>query len=163
MIVRHLTRQTARSVYNYGFFKFMFYKFLYMLFQPKKTKYKKSRKGKVSNLNFKSNNLTFGTLGLKAIESGLISSRQLEAARQSINRKIKRKGKIWIRVFPSIPVTSKPVAVRMGKGKGSVSHWVARVGSGTEIFELCGISKFVAKSALTTGSAKLPLKTKIIF
>lgn len=134
-----------------------------MLFQPKKTKYKKNRKGKIPKLNFNSNNLTFGNLGLKAIESGSISSRQLEAARQAINRKIKRKGKIWIRVFPSIPVTSKPVAVRMGKGKGSVSHWVAKVGSGTILFEICGISKFIAKSALNTGSAKLPLKTKIVF
>ena len=134
-----------------------------MLLQPKKTKYKKLKKGKLPKLNFKSNQLKFGTTGLKSVESGIISSRQIEAARQAINRKMKRKGKLWIRIFPSIPVTQKPTAVRMGKGKGSVNHWVAKVGAGTVLFELCGISSFVSIAALKTGSAKLPLKTKIIY
>ena len=134
-----------------------------MLLQPKKTKYKKLKKGKLPKLNFKSNQLKFGTTGLKSVESGIISSRQIEAARQAINRKMKRKGKLWIRVFPSIPVTQKPTAVRMGKGKGSVNHWVAKVGAGTVLFELCGISNFVSISALKTGSAKLSLKTKVIY
>ena len=134
-----------------------------MLLQPKKTKFKKLKKGKLPKLNFKSNRLKFGTTGLKSVESGIISSRQIEAARQAINRKMKRKGKLWIRIFPSIPVTQKPTAVRMGKGKGSVNHWVAKVGAGTVLFELCGISNFVSIAALKTGSAKLPLKTKIIY
>lgn len=134
-----------------------------MLLQPKKTKYKKLKKGKLPKLNFKSNQLKFGTTGLKSVESGIISSRQIEAARQAINRKMKRKGKLWIRIFPSIPVTQKPTAVRMGKGKGSVNHWVAKVGAGTVLFELCGISNFVSISALKTGSAKLSLKTKVIY
>ena len=134
-----------------------------MLLQPKKTKYKKTKKGKLPKLNFKSNKLKFGVIGLKSMESGTISSRQLEAARQAINRKMKRKGKLWIRIFPSIPVTQKPTAVRMGKGKGAVNHWVAKVGAGTVLFELCGISNFVSISALKTGSAKLSLKTKVIY
>lgn len=134
-----------------------------MLLQPKKTKYKKSRKGKLPRLNFKSIDLKFGNIGLKAIESGIITSRQLESARQAINRKIKRKGKLWLRIFPSIPVTVKPTAVRMGKGKGSVNHWVVKIGAGTILIELCGVSHFVAKAALKTGKAKLPLKTKIFY
>lgn len=134
-----------------------------MFLQPKRSKYKKLRKGTLARLEFRANKLQFGTIGLKAVESGTISARQIEAARQSINRKIKRKGKLWIRIFPSIPVTQKPTAVRMGKGKGSVNHWVAKVGAGTVLFELCGISNFVSISALKTGSAKLSLKTKVIY
>lgn len=134
-----------------------------MLLQPKKTKYKKTKKGKLPKLNFKSNKLKFGVVGLKAMESGSISSRQLEAARQAITRKMKRKGKLWLRIYPSISVTSKPAAVRMGKGKGSVSHWVSKVGAGSVLLELCGVSTFVSISALKTGSAKLPIKTKIVF
>lgn len=134
-----------------------------MLFQPRKTKFKKTKKGRLSKFNFKSNKLQFGHIGLKVIESGLITSKQIESARQAINRKIKRKGKVWIRIFPSISVTSKPAAVRMGKGKGSVSHWVSKVGSGTVILEMCGVSSYLSKSALRTGSAKLPIKTKVIY
>ena len=134
-----------------------------MLLQPKKTKYKKVKKGKLPRLNFKSNSLKFGSIGLKSLESGVITSRQIEAARQAINRKIKRKGKLWIRIFPSISVTTKPTAVRMGKGKGAVNHWVARVAAGTVLFELCGTSNYVSMAAFKTGSAKLPLKTKIIY
>jgi len=103
----------------------------------------------------------FGTLGLKSVESGLISSQQIEAARQAIIRKIKRKGKIWIRVWPNIPVTIKSTGARMGKGKGRISHWCVRVRGGTVLFELCGISVNVAFIALKTGGAKLPIKTKI--
>ena len=134
-----------------------------MNFQPRKTKFKKTKKGRLSKFNFKSNKLQFGHIGLKVIESGLITSKQIESARQAINRKIKRKGKVWIRIFPSISVTSKPAAVRMGKGKGSVSHWVSKVGSGTVILEMCGVSSYLSKSALRTGSAKLPIKTKVIY
>ena len=132
-----------------------------MFLQPKRSKYKKIRKGTILKLEFRSNKLQFGTIGLKSIESGVISSRQIEAARQAINRKIKRKGKLWIRVFPSLPITSKPTEVRMGKGKGSVSHWVSKIASGAILFELCGVTQSTAVSAFRTGGAKLPLKTKI--
>jgi large subunit ribosomal protein L16 len=132
-----------------------------MFLQPKRSKYKKSRKGKLTKLNFKSNKLIFGSIGIKALESGLISSRQIESARQAIARKIQRKGKIWIRIFPHYPVTKKPIEVRMGKGKGSVSHWAAKVSGGTVLFELGGIPDNIALSAFKTGGAKLPLKTII--
>lgn len=132
-----------------------------MFLQPKKSKFKKVKKGKLSFLNFRSNKLKFGTIGLKSAESGTVSARQIEAARQSIMRKISRKGKLWIRVFPSIPVTRKPTEVRMGKGKGSVSFWASKVSGGSIIFELCGVSKNTAISAFKTGGAKLPIKTLI--
>ena len=132
-----------------------------MLNGPRQTKYKKTKKGKLSKFEFKSNVLKFGTFGLKAAESGTISARQIEAARQAIVRKIKRKGKIWIKIFPDLPITSKPVGVRMGKGKGQVSYWSARVRGGTVLFEICGINIYTAISALKTGGAKLAVKTKI--
>lgn len=132
-----------------------------MLLQPRKSKYKKVRKGKLPRLEFRANRLRFGTVGLKAAESGTINARQIEAARQAITRKIKRKGKVWIRIFPSLPITSKPTEVRMGKGKGSVSHWAAKVGGGTVLFELCGVTLNVAITAFQTGGAKLPIKTKV--
>merc|ERR1712066_345734 len=134
---------------------------LYMFLQPNRTKYRKIRKGKLSKLNFKSNTLKFGTVGLKAIESGMISARQLESARQAISRKIKREGKLWLRIYPTLPITSKPVEVRMGKGKGNVDYWSARVKGGTVLFELCGIRFDLAKLAFKTGSAKLSVKTKV--
>ena len=132
-----------------------------MFLQPKRLKYKKTRKGKLCKFEFKSNSLKFGTIGLKANESGFITARQIEAARQAIIRKTKRKGKLWIRIFPSIPITSKPIEVRMGKGKGSVAHWAARVRSGTVLFEICGINLNLAIIAFRTGGAKLPIKTLI--
>lgn len=133
-----------------------------MFLQPKKTKYKKIKKGKISKLEFKKNKLRFGNIGLKAVNSAVITARQIEATRQAISRKIKKKGKLWIRIFPDLPITSKPISARMGKGKGSLSHWGARVKSGTILFEIGGIKDFkIIKNALKTGSAKLPLKTKI--
>lgn len=132
-----------------------------MLLQPKKTKYKKMQKGKLNKYNFRSNKLQFGDLGLKAAKSGTISARQIEAARQAIVRKLNRKGKLWIRVFPNIPITSKPTEVRMGKGKGAVSHWSVKISAGTVLFEICGISKNIAITAFKTGGAKLPIKTAI--
>lgn len=128
---------------------------------PKKTKYKKIKKGRLKKLDFKSNDLKFGTIGLKASESGIIKSKIIESARQAIARKLKRKGKIWIKIFPDLPITSKPVGVRMGKGKGQVSYWSARVRGGTVLFEICGINVFTVISALRTGGAKLSIKTKI--
>lgn len=132
-----------------------------MLNKPKQTKYKKTKKGKLVKLEFKSNKLAFGTIGLKAAEAGIINSKQIEAARQAINRKIKRKGKVWIKIFSDLPITSKPTGVRMGKGKGAVSHWGARVRGGTVLFEVCGVNFNIVLAALKTGGAKLPIKTKI--
>jgi len=132
-----------------------------MFLQPRKTKYKKTRKGRLKKLEFKSNSIRFGELGLKARVSGMISAHQIEAARRTIARKIKRKGKVWIRIFPDLPITSKPTESRMGKGKGAVSYWVARVRGGTTLFEICGIPKHIAIEALKAGSKKLPVKTKI--
>ena len=132
-----------------------------MLNGPRQTKYKKTKKGKLIKFEFKSNKLKFGTIGLKAKESGIINSRQIEAARQAIVRKIKRKGKVWIKIFPDLPITSKPTGVRMGKGKGQLSHWGARVSGGTVLFEICGVNNNATVAALKTGGAKLPIKTKI--
>ena len=133
-----------------------------MFLQPKKTQYKKIKKGKLKKLDFKKNKLRFGTIGLKAVNSSTVSARQIEASRQAISRKIKKKGKLWIRIFPDLPITAKSLASRMGKGKGSVSHWVARIKSGSVIFEICGVKDLkIVKNALRTGGAKLPLKTKI--
>ena len=132
-----------------------------MLLQPSRTKYRKIRKGRLKRLNFKSNTLKFGTVGLKSIESGFISGKQLEAARQAISRRVRRNGKLWLRVHPTISITSKPLEVRMGKGKGNVDYWAARVTGGTVLFELCGIKIDVARKAFKTGAAKLSVKTKV--
>ena len=132
-----------------------------MLNGPKQIKFKKTKKGKLKKLEFKSNKLIFGTIGLKAAESGIISYKQIEAARQAITRKIKRKGKIFIRIFPDLPITAKPTGVRMGRGKGQISYWGARVRGGSVLFEICGINVITATLALKTGGAKLPIKTKI--
>jgi large subunit ribosomal protein L16 len=132
-----------------------------MLLQPKEIKYKKVKKGKLRKFNYRSNTLKFGTIGLKAVESGLLSARQLESARQAISRRIKRDGKLWLRVFPDLPITSKPLEVRMGKGKGNVDYWSARVRGGTVLFELCGVRDNIAKLAFKTGAAKLCIRTKI--
>lgn len=133
-----------------------------MLMQPKKVKYKKIKKGVLKNLEYKTNCVRFGTIGLKAIESGTISYKQIESARQAINRKLNRKGKIWIRIFPNYPVTKKPVEVRMGKGKGQVNYWASKVTGGNILFEICGISEDKAVIAFNAGSSKLPVKTKIV-
>ena len=132
-----------------------------MFLQPRKTKYRKVRKGRLKKLEFKSNSVKFGELGLKAQVAGMITANQIEAARRTIARKIKRKGKIWIRIFPDLPITAKPTESRMGKGKGAVSYWVARVRGGTTLFEICGVPKHIAVEALKAGSKKLPVKTKI--
>jgi large subunit ribosomal protein L16 len=133
-----------------------------MFLQPRKTKYKKTRKGRLKKLEFKSNSVKFGELGLKAQVAGMITAHQIEAARRTIARKIKRKGKIWIRIFPDLPITAKPTESRMGKGKGAVSYWVARVRGGTTLFEICGIPKHIAIEALKAGSKKLPVKLKYL-
>lgn len=132
-----------------------------MFLKPNRTNYKKPRKGKLSRLEFKANILKFGTIGLKAKEAGIIRSNQIESARQAIIRKLKKKGKIWIKIFPDLPITTKPTGVRMGKGKGSVSHWGTRVRGGTVLFEICGANLNNIIAALKTGGAKLAVKTKI--
>jgi large subunit ribosomal protein L16 len=131
-----------------------------LFLQPNRVKYKKIKKGKLLKFSYK-NNLNFGTIGLKALESGFISARQLESARQAMARKIKKKGKLWIKIFPNLPITKKPTEVRMGKGKGNVSHWVAKIRGGSVLFEVCGINRKNAIKAFKTGSAKLPVKTQI--
>ena len=125
--------------------------------------FKKTRKGQLKKLEFKANKILFGDIGLKAVESGVISSRQIEAARQAVSRKLKRKAKIWIKIFPNLPVTSKPAGIRMGEGKGQITHWVARVKSGTVLLEICGNNVVMLKEALKTGKSKFPLKTKIFY
>jgi len=128
---------------------------------PRNIKFKKTKKGKLGKLEFKTNKLKFGTIGLKAVESGIINSKQIEAARIAINRKIKKKGKIWIKIFPDLPITSKPIGIRMGKGKGGFSHWGSRVKAGTVLFEICGLNQKNLLESLSLGGSKLPIKTKI--
>ena len=125
-------------------------------------KYKKFKKGRLKKFEFKVNNLKFGTLGLKAIQSGIIKSNQLVAAKQAITKKIKKKGKLWMNIFTNFSVTAKPIGTRMGKGKGSISHWVAKVSCGTILFEVCSFNYNTSFSALKIGSSKLPIRTKIV-
>ena len=133
-----------------------------MNLQPKKFKYKKVHKKKIRPLNFKSNKLSYGNFGLKSLECGYITSKQIESTRQAISRKIKRKGKIWIKIFPHTPFTKKPSEIRMGKGTGNINYWGIKIKGGTVLFEIIGIKKKKAVKALKTGKAKLPIKTKII-
>ena len=134
-----------------------------MIQGPKKLKFKKTKKGKLKKFNFKpsNNKLIFGTLGLKTINSGFINIKQLEAARKAIVRHTKRKGKIWIKLSPTLPITAKSTGVRMGKGKGQFSHWSARTKGGTIIFEICGININNMIFALKAGGKKLPVQTQI--
>ena len=129
---------------------------------PKRRKYKKAFKGRLKGNETRGTFLSFGRYGLKAVEPARITSRQIEATRRAITRKMKRLGKLWIRIFPDLPVTSKPTEVRMGKGKGSVDYWAARVKPGKILFELDGVSLDLAKEAFLSGSSKLPIKTVFI-
>ena len=131
------------------------------MLSPKRTKFRKSFKHKPQNTVLNSN-LYFGLYGLKATESGRITNRQIEAARRAITRKMKREGRVWIHMFPHIPVTSKPTEVRMGKGKGALSYWAAPIRPGKLLFEIDGVSMELAKQALSYGAGKLPVKTKFI-
>jgi large subunit ribosomal protein L16 len=134
-----------------------------MSLQPKRSNFKKLRKNYIKNcLETKSFELRHGTAGLKALSSMRVTSRQIEAVRQCINRNLGRRGKIWINIFPHIPVTKKPTENRMGKGKGSVSFWCAPVKVGAILFEITGVSSTMAKKALMKGGNKLPVKTKVI-
>jgi len=134
-----------------------------MFLQPKHFKYKKIKKGKLQKHKYKKNKLDFGNIGLKACESGYITARQLEAARQAIVRKTGRQGKLWVKIYPKTPITKKPNEVRMGKGTGTISHWAAKTRGGSVIFELTGIDDTIARNAFRTGGAKLPVITKICY
>ena len=133
-----------------------------MLLSPKKRKYRKAFKGRIHGDACRGCHLAFGSYGLKALGPERITSRQIEAARRAITRHIKRMGKVWIRVFPDIPVSKKPAEVRMGSGKGSPEFWVCRVKPGRVLFEMEGVSSEVAEHAFKLGSAKLPIPTKFI-
>lgn len=129
---------------------------------PKRTKYRKAHKGRIHGNAKGGTALNFGAYGLKAISPERITSRQIEAARRAMTRHMKRAGRVWIRIFPDVPVSSKPAEVRMGKGKGSPEYWVARVKPGRIMFEIDGVSEEVARRSLELASAKLPIKTKFV-
>ena len=130
--------------------------------QPKRTKFRKAFKGRISGQAKGGTSLAFGEFGLKALEPERVTARQIEATRRAITREMKRQGKVWIRVFPDVPVTAKPIEVRMGKGKGAVDRWVARVAPGRILFEIDGVTEETARMALSLGAAKLPIKTKVV-
>src|SRR5215471_15149247 len=132
------------------------------MLQPKRTKYRKAFKGRISGAAKGGFNLDFGAFGLKAMEPDRLTARQIEAARRAITRHMKRAGRVWIRVFPDLPVSKKPAEVRMGSGKGSPELWVARVKPGRVLFEIDGVNTQTAKEALTLAAAKLPIKTRFV-
>lgn len=132
------------------------------MLQPKRTKFRKQHKGRIKGLAKGGTDLNFGSFGLKAVEPERVTARQIEATRRAITRHMKRAGRVWIRIFPDVPVTAKPTEVRMGKGKGSVDRWVAKVKPGRIMFEIDGVPEQVAREALTLGAAKLPVKTRIV-
>ena len=132
------------------------------MMSPKKTKYRKQHKGRIKGSAKGGYTLNFGEYGLKALQPERITARQIEAARRAISRHVKRVGRMWIRIFPDVPVTRKPAEVRMGSGKGSVEFWAARVQPGRIMFEIDGVSEEVAREAFDRASAKLPIKTKFV-
>jgi large subunit ribosomal protein L16 len=132
------------------------------MLQPKRTKFRKQHKGRIHGASKGATQLNFGAYGLKAVEPGRVSARQIEAARRAITRHMKRVGKLWIRVFPDVPISSKPAEVRMGSGKGAPEWWAARVKPGRIMFELDGVSRQVAEEAFVLASAKLSINTKFV-
>ena len=132
------------------------------MLSPKRTKYRKGHKGRIHGAAKGGTTLNFGAYGLKAMEPARITARQIEAARRAITRHMKRVGKVWIRIFPDVPVSRKPAEVRMGSGKGTPEYWVCRVHPGRIMFELDGVSKELANEAFTLAAAKLPIKTRIV-
>ncbi len=129
---------------------------------PKKSKYRKAFKGKIHGNAKGGSTLAFGAYGLKALEPDRVTARQIEAARRAITRHLKRQGKVWIRIFPDVPVTKKPLEVRQGKGKGSVEFWAARVKPGRIMFEIDGVPSGIAREAMDLAAMKLPVKTKFV-
>jgi len=132
------------------------------MLQPVRTKFRKAFKGRIHGVATSGNTLAFGQYGLKALEPDRVTARQIEAARRALTRAMKRSGRVWIRVFPDVPVSKKPIEVRMGKGKGTPEYWVARVKPGRVLFELDGVTIAVAKEALALAAAKLSVKTRFI-
>ncbi len=132
------------------------------MLSPKRSKYRKAHKGRIHGLAKGGTSLNFGAYGLKALAPDRITARQIEAARRAITRAMKRAGRVWIRIFPDVPVSLKPAEVRMGSGKGAPEFWVARVKPGRIMFEIDGVAPDLAREALTLGAAKLPIKTKFI-
>lgn len=132
------------------------------MLQPKRTKYRKQMKGRNRGLAHRGSTISFGSYGLKAMEAGRLTNRQIEAARIAMTRFMKREGKVWIRIFPDKPITAKPAEVRMGKGKGAVDHYVAVIKPGCIMFEMDGVPFGVAEEALRLAAQKLPLKAKVV-
>ncbi|WP_421723960.1 50S ribosomal protein L16 [Bauldia sp.] len=132
------------------------------MLQPTRTKYRKQHKGRIHGRATSGTDLTFGSYGIKALEPERITARQIEAARRAITRHMKRAGRIWIRIFPDVPVSKKPTEVRMGKGKGSPELWVCRVKPGRIMFEVDGVAPELAREALRLGAAKLPVRTRFV-
>ncbi len=132
------------------------------MLSPKRTKYRKAHKGRIKGLSKGGTALNFGQYGLKALEPERVTARQIESARRAITRAMKRAGRVWIRIFPDVPVSLKPQEVRMGSGKGAPEFWVCRVKPGRIMFEIDGVAADLAKEALTLGAAKLPIRTKLV-
>ena len=132
------------------------------MLMPKRVKYRKTQRGRMRGKAQRGSTLSFGDFGLKALEPGWVTNRQIEAARVALTRSLKRGGKVWIRVFPDVPVSKKPAEVRMGSGKGAPEFWAARVKPGRIMFEIDGVSAAVARESLRLGAAKLPIKTRIV-
>jgi large subunit ribosomal protein L16 len=132
------------------------------MLQPKRTKFRKKQKGRVKGIAQRGHSISFGDFGIKALEPGWLTSRQIEAARVAVTRAMKREGQVWIRIFPDKPVTKKPAEVRMGKGKGAPEYWVAVVKPGTILFESGGTNKSLAQESLRLASQKLPIKTQFV-
>lgn len=132
------------------------------MLMPSRTKFRKRQKGRLKGEASRGNEISFGSLAIQAIDRGFINSRQIEASRRAMTRHVKRIGKIWIRIFPDKPVCKKPAETRMGKGKGSVDHWVCPIKPGRILFEMDGVDLEIAKQAFKLAQAKLPIKTKII-
>ena len=132
------------------------------MLQPKRTKFRKQQKGRNRGLATSGNKVSFGEFALKSTTRGQITARQIEAARRTITRKVKRGGKLWIRVFPDVPITKKPIEVRQGKGKGNVEYWVAKIQPGRVIYEIEGVSEELAREAFKLAAAKLPVRTVFV-
>ncbi len=132
------------------------------MLSPKRTKFRKQHKGRIHGVAKGGSELNFGSYGLKATEPDRVTARQIEAARRAITRSMKRQGRVWIRIFPDVPVTKKPIEVRMGKGKGSPEFWAARVKPGRIMFEVDGVPEAVAKEALRLAAMKLPVKSRVV-
>ncbi len=132
------------------------------MLQPKRTKFRKMQKGRNRGLAQRGSKVSFGEFGLKATGRGRITARQIEAARRTISRQVKRSGKMWIRVFPDKPITQKPLEVRQGKGKGNVEYWICQIQPGRMLFEIEGVSEELAREAFTLATAKLPVPTTFV-